>query len=116
MKDILTEEELEQAYRNILNISFSCEDYSLRKKLHIPRLLWKKDKPILTQDYWTKNIPMLNQFLESEYEEDNLLAKLIMNIIEEDEQYQTFETYAEIDACLNDTWISSEVNNARWSA
>ena len=116
MKDILTEEELEQAYRNILNISFSCEDYSLRKKLHIPRLLWKKDKPILTQDYWTRNIPMLNQFLESEYEEDNLLAKLIMNVIEEDEQYQTFETYTEINACLNDTWISSEVNNARWSA
>ena len=116
MKDVISEEELEEAYKNINKIISMCEDFSLKKNLHIPRLLWKKEKPIAQEVYWLRNIPMLHKFLSSEYEEDIILAKILMNKLEEDEQYQTFETYAEINACLSDTWESSEVNGARWSA
>ena len=116
MKDVISEEELEEAYKNINKIISMCEDFSLKKNLHIPRLLWKKEKPIAQETYWLRNIPMLHKFLSSEYEEDVILAKILMNKLEEDEQYQTFETYAEINACLSDTWESSEVNGARWSA
>ena len=52
----------------------------------------------------------------SSYEEDRILALILMNKLEEDESYRTKETYKEINACLEDTWISSEVNGSRWSA
>jgi hypothetical protein len=67
-------------------------------------------------DYWLKNIPAFNNFMYSSYEEDRILALILMNKLEEDESYRTKETYEEINACLEDTWISSEVNGSRWSA
>ena len=116
MLPIMSEQEIQKAYDSIQKIADMCEDYSLKKPLHIPRLKWKKANPIKDVNYWLNNIPALNKFYESEYEEDNLLAKIIMNAIEEDEQYQTQDTYIEINACLLDTWVSSEVNKSRWSA
>ena len=117
MKDVITEEEIEKAYKNIEYIMSQCEDFSLKKPLHIPRLAWKESKPINMMDYWCLKMPMLVSFLYSPYEEDRLLAKILMNVIEDNkEQYQNDKTYEEINACLQDTWESSEVNNARWSA
>lgn len=107
---------VQKAYENITKIKEMCKPYSLRKPLHIPRLTWKKPKPIMALDFWVNKIPSLRTFLDSEYEEDNLLAKLLMNKIEDDVTYQNDKTYDEVDACLKDTWESSEVNKARWSA
>ena len=114
------EEVLQKAYKTILEIKDKCQDYSLMKPLKIPRLNWKyyKVKPDAIQ-FWSDKIPYLETFLKSEYDEDKHLAyaiidKLVNSTIEDDLWNQ--KTMDEINACLEDTWVSSEVNGSRWSA
>ena len=114
MEQYLGEEVLQKAFQNILNIQNKCEDYSIRKSLKIPRLNWKT--PINISCNYVKLIPYLEKFYNSEYEEDKLLAKLVEERIAIDKTLQNKETYDEVNECLKDTWISSEVNSARWSA
>ena len=109
-------ENLEIAYANIQKIKNMCSDYTLKRDLVIPRLQWVEPRIIKNMQYWLSKVEYLNTFLHSEYKEDVLLAKLLMNKFEEDISYQTEETYQEVNECLKDTWISSEVNKARWSA
>ena len=117
MEESLGEEVLQKAYASILEIKNKCEDYSLRKPLKIPRLNWKEfavgDRE---KQFWRDLIPNLDRFLKSEYSEDRHLAYAIIDRLEKDETLQNKETMKEIDACLEDTWISSEVNGSRWSA
>ena len=61
-------------------------------------------------------MPYLENFINSEYEEDKLLARAVVQKINEDESLQNDRAYDEINGCLKDTWISSEVNGSRWSA
>ena len=117
MEESLGDEVIQQAYKNINEIYNKCGDYSLLKALKIPRLNWKnfelseKDK----QNY-NKDIPYLEKFLSSEYSEDRHLAYAIIDRIKDDDTLNNKETYNEINACLEDTWVSSEVNGSRWSA
>ena len=110
---------LQIAYENILKIRNSIEDYSLLRPLKIPNLKWK---PIEKEpDGWGYEemfikIPMLETFAESEYESDRYLVKAIVHGIDIHPDLQNKEAYDEINACLEDTWVSSNVNNARWSA
>lgn len=120
MKKSLGEEVLQKAYHTIEEIKNKCEDYSLVKPLKIPRLNWKTfDVKQDAVKFLSDRIPYLKKFLESEYAEDRHLAYAIIdrlvNSKAEDELWNK-ETYDEIDACLKDTWISSEVNGSRWSA
>ena len=105
------------AYQSIQDVADKCEDFSLRRPLKIPNLKWK---PVLTYftDYeeWFELIPMLQTFFDSEYESDRYLVNAIINGIHNHSDLQCKEAYDEINACLEDTWISSNVNNARWSA
>ena len=111
------EDELQTAYNNIITIRDRVQDFSLLRPLKIPNLKWK---PVLTYytDYeeWFKNIPMLQKFYDSEYEADRYLVNAILDGIKHHSDLQCKEAYDEINACLEDTWVSSEVNNARWSA
>lgn len=107
---------LEDSFKTIQYIADNCENYSLKKPLRIPRMKWLSPRPIKNLNYWLEQMPMMKTFYDSEYKEDKLLIELLINKIESDNQYQNQETYNEVDACLNDTWISSEVNNTRWSA
>ena len=117
MEESLGEEVLQKACATILEIKNKCEDYSLRKPLKIPRLNWKEfavndsDKK-----FWKELIPNLDKFLESEYSEDRHLAYAIIDRVKKDKTLQNKETMEEIGACLEDTWVSSEVNGSRWSA
>ena len=112
-----TEDEIQTAYQNILKIKENIEDYSLLRPLKIPSLKWK---PVLTYytDYeeWFKNIPMLQTFYDSKYEADRYLVNAVLDGIKHHPDLQCKEAYDEINACLEDTWVSSEVNKARWSA
>ena len=113
----LTEEQIQTAYENILEIKNRCEDYSLLKPLKIPELIWKT----YSYDEYLKNkycnlIPNLKTFYESDYKGDQELAKAIVNKIESDKRLQTQEIYNAIAECLDMTWISSEVNKTHWSA
>lgn len=116
------EEVLQKAYKTILEIKDKCEDYSLMKPLKIPRLNWHtvdKDKEPTGLGYEEifNRIPMLQTFAESPYEADNHLVKVLVDsICKHDDVWDNQEAYDEINACLEDTWISSEVNGSRWSA
>ena len=110
-------EQLDIAYQNIENIMNMCEEYSLEKPLRIPNLKWKDfSDVIITSDPWYKRIPMLEKFAESEYDSDAELAFAIIDGIKKHPDLQNEEAYNEINLCLEDTWESSEVNKARWSA
>ena len=113
----LTREQLNTAYQNIQNIADKCEDFTLKKPLKIPELKWK---PVLSYytEYpeWFERIPFLKTFLESEYQADKQLVNAVIDGIKRHPDLQNQEAYNEINACLEDTWVSSNVNKARWSA
>lgn len=112
-----TSDQLQAAYQNILGIRDKIEDYSLLRPLKIPELRWK---PVLSyySEYpiWFERIPFLKTFLESEYKADKQLVNAVIDGIKRHPDLQIQEAYDEINACLEDTWVSSNVNNARWSA
>ena len=113
------EEVLQKAYKTILEIKDKCQDYSLMKPLKIPRLNWKRFELTHNKDFYMEKIPYLKKFYDSDYSEDRHLACAIINRLEEateEEELNNKKTYDEINACLEDTWISSEVNGSRWSA
>jgi DNA polymerase-3 subunit alpha len=111
----LTREELDTAYKNILAIQNSCEDYSILKPLKIPSLKWKSYNEVITQD-WIEKIPYLKTFSESTFNGDRILAQAIIAGIKKHKDLQNQEAYDEINNNLEMTWISSKVNNAHWSA
>ena len=106
----------QMAYQNIMKIKNSCVDYDLTKPLKIPRLTWRTPIKIANWSYWFDNIPYLQKFVTSDYEGDHVLAKIIVEKIDEDVTLQNEETYNEINENLKMTWISSEVNKTHWSA
>lgn len=111
----LMPDELEEAYSNIRRIAAMCEDFSLLKPLKIPELKWKEcraEYPI----NWGEAIPMLDTFINSPYEADVRLVFAIIDGIEKHPDLQNQRAYDEINMNLEMTWISSNVNNARWSA
>lgn len=112
-----SQEQLQIAYKNILKIKDMCEDYSLLKPLYIPQLPWKESKISYVQNCWIERIPYLETFLESDYIGDQVLACMIVKALEDGPQeLWNQKTWDEINACLEMTWISSNVNKAHWSA
>jgi DNA polymerase-3 subunit alpha len=110
---------LQEAYKNILKIRDSIEDFSLLRPLKIPNLKWKpieKEPDAWGYEEMCMKIPMLWTFAESPYESDRYLVKAVVHGIDTHPDLQNKEAYDEINACLEDTWVSSEVNKARWSA
>lgn len=112
----LTPDELEEAYYNIRRIAAMCEDFSLLKPLRIPELKWKSCLHPEYTGHYCSVIPMLETFLESEYLADRKLVGAIIDGIENHPDLQNQRAYDEINMNLKMTWISSNVNNARWSA
>ena len=110
-------EQLEKAYRNILQIREVCEDYSLLKPLRIPELEWY-EYPKNEDEYlfYRKKIPLLETFYNSSYIGDRQLVWAVIDGIKTRRGLQTDEAYKEINVCLDDTWRSSIKNNAHWSA
>lgn len=110
-------EQLEKAYRNILKIRETCEDYSLLKPLRIPELEWYKYPQNKDEYLFYKNkIPLLEAFYNSDYIGDRHLVWAVIDGIKSRCGLQTDEAYKEINVCLDDTWRSSIKNNAHWSA
>lgn len=117
MKEEIGEENLLKAYSNIIEIKNKCQDYSLLKPLKIPRLDWKTFNVSEEEKIeWKEKIPYIDKFMSSTYSEDRHLAYAIIDRVKDDVTLQDEKTLKEIGACLEDTWISSEVNGSRWSA
>ena len=117
MEKEIGEENLLKAYSNIIEIKNKCQDYSLLKPLKIPRLDWKTFNVSEEEKIkWKEKIPYIDRFMSSTYSEDRHLAYAIIDRVKNDATLQDEKTLKEIGACLEDTWISSEVNGSRWSA
>ena len=112
----LSREELDLAYTNILKIRESCEDYDLTKPLKIPDLIWKEPAQGSAPYKYFDKIPYLKTFMESDYIGDHRLCDAIITGIESHPDLQNEEAYKEINSNLEMTWISSQTNNAHWSA
>ena len=113
----LTEEQLQTAYQNILKIRESIGAYDLLRPLKIPNLKWKYAPPHkIEYPRWFERIPMLETFSKSEYEADRYLVDAVIEGIYRHPDLDTKDAFDEINACLEDTWVSSNVNKARWSA
>ena len=109
---------LQTAYQNILNIKNMCEDYSLKKELKIPSLIWKSANSYSNEEYnkYFELMPYLKNFFTSDFDGDRHMVNLIIDKLKSDERLQNKETYEELNDNLRITWESSEVNKAHWSA
>ena len=114
----LTEEQIEAAYKTIRSIKDKCEDFSILKPLEIPQLPWREFKQRQPDEVFafTRLIPALEKFIKSPYYADNQLVLALIEGIHEHEDLQNQKAYDALNECLEMTWTSSEVNNARWSA
>lgn len=115
----LTEEQLQTAYYNILSIKSKIQDYTLLRPLNIPNLKWKDNTVLMGYKerlYLYEKMPYLKTFATSQYDSDKALVEAVLAGIEHHKDLQNDEAYEEINLCLEDTWVSSNVNNARWSA
>ena len=114
----LSNDEIEIAYNNIREIKDKCEDFSILKPLEIPNLPWRNfDIPnTLEIRAFIKTIPATEKFYNSQYEADKTLVYALYWGICNHKDLQNQEAYNALNECLEMTWQSSEVNNARWSA
>jgi len=114
----LSEEEIETAYYWIRHIKDECEDFSILRPLEIPQLPWRTyydpgDEKIVDA---ISKMPAIKKFIYSPHSSDNILVYAIIDGIERHQDLQNEKAYQAINECLEMTWESSEVNNARWSA
>ena len=77
---LLSKEELNTAYQNILNIKNQCENYNLLKPLKIPELPWKSypDNINLIRKYQDQ-IPYLSTFYTSDYKDFKIIPFSMIN-------------------------------------
>ena len=113
----LAEEELQLAYQNINEIIDKCEEYDLRKPLKIPELKWNNHNKEIEKYYkYSKLMPELKNFYNSQDKADNELVWALIDGIEKHKDLQCEEAYNELNENLKITWKSSEVNKTHWSA
>lgn len=106
-----------KAFENINSILKRSNDYTLKKPLKIPSLPWREAANYYTEySEWFKLMPTLEKFSSSEYESDRYLVNAVIDGVKRHPDLQNEEAYNELELCLQDTWVSSQVNNARWSA
>ena len=114
----LSEEEIETAYYWIRHIKDECEDFSILRPLEIPQLPWREFDEVTSSEIndYSQKIPALGKFILSPHRSDNVLVDALINGIKEHPDLENEKAYQAINECLEMTWESSEVNNARWSA
>lgn len=117
MDSTIGSENVNKAFININNILKRAVDYTLKKPLKIPSLQWREVINYYSEyPKWIKRMPTLEKFLNSEYKSDRYLVDVVIDGIKRHLDLQNDEAYNELELCLQDTWISSQVNKAQWSA
>ena len=117
MEKHVGEKVIQNAFRNLNEIIDSCETYELEKPLRIPYLPQNPKKPSenLVQKWETK-IPLIREFINSDYDSDHHLIAEILDQVDKKEEFQNEETYREIEVNLNAILESSRAMNVPWSA
>ena len=118
MDDCIGYDNVEVAFKNSNSILSRATEYTLKKVLKIPSLQWREMANISLQEqsFYISKMPTLNKFLTSEHKSDVYLVNAVINGIKQHSDLQNDEAYNELELCLQDTWISSQVNKAQWSA
>lgn len=113
-----TNEQLEIAYKNIEKIRDKCTIYSFKKPLKIPCLDWGEIPKVtkIEQYQWAEKISWLKKFIESDFYGDNVMVNFIVAKLKSNSLLQNQRSYDELNDNLQKTWLSSEKNNAHWSA
>ena len=110
-------DKVELAFHNSEQILSRAKDYSLKKELKIPSLSWREVPTYYTEyPIWFEKMPTLEKFLNSAFSSDRYLVNAVIDGIKKHKDLQNEESYKELELCLQDTWTSSQVNNAQWSA
>lgn len=110
-------ENVEKAFANSEKILARAQDYTLKKDLKIPSLLWRTvENYVMEYPFYFEKMPTLQKFLNSPHKSDNYLVNAVIAGIKQHEDLQNDAAYAEMELCLQDTWVSSQVNKAEWSA
>ena len=114
----LTRSYIDEAYENINHIASMCKDFSIKRPLRIPCLPWKSYnvRNTIEVEKYVSYMPALENFVKSSYKEDNELVFAVIDGIVNHSDLQNKEAYEALNQCLEMTWVSSEVNKARWSA
>ena len=118
LDDVIGIKNVEKAYQSIEEIVSRAQNYTLKKPLKIPSLPWRDAKKYSSRDVqlFVEKMPNLQHFIDSPYKSDNYLVDAVIDGIWRHPDLQNEEAYKELDLCLSDTWISSQVNKAQWSA
>ena len=118
MDNCIGYDNVEVAFKNSNSILNRATEYTLKKVLKIPSLQWREMANISLQEqsFYISKMPTLNKFLTSEHKSDVYLVNAVINGIKQHPDLQNDEAYNELELCLQDTWISSQVNKAQWSA
>lgn len=118
MDKYIPAEVIEQAFANINSIFDRAQDYSLKRALKIPSLPWRALAQYTAEqvEHYISLMPTLAKFRDSEYAADRRLVLAVVEGIRRHPDLQNKESYDELELCLQDTWISSQVNKAQWSA
>ena len=116
MDEYLGKEAVQKGLDNTMLIYERAEYYKLTKDLDIPYLpldVSEPDKELYKK--YEKQITLLKDFYESEYDCDRHLVREIIKYIDTDEYYRTDNGYEKINECLQYIKDSSEKMRVRWS-
>lgn len=119
MDNNIGSQNVEKAFANSNNILSRAKDYTLKKELKIPSLQWREyneERCAFEYDFYVNKIPTLEKFKNSEFLSDRWLVGAVIDGIANHKDLQNDEAYKELELCLEDTWVSSQVNKAQWSA
>lgn len=109
--------QIDAAYDNINHIVSMCEDFSIKRPLRIPELPWLNyNHDVSNLEFYLDKMPTLRKFQTSQHRSDRELVYATIQGIKKHSDLQNDEAYAALERCLEMTWISSQVNNAEWSA
>ncbi|MBP3707133.1 MAG: DNA polymerase III subunit alpha [Clostridia bacterium] len=116
LKDYLTEEQIEQGFRNSELIYNMIEDYSLLKPVMVPY----REPPKFTLRHlfkdWYDKYEYIKKFAESEYLQDKYLLYLIENGFEIKKWTYDERHLSRINVELEQIWIISDKLNQRLSS
>lgn len=117
LDDALGAEIVRECMDNTMLIHARVKDYDLTRPLQIPYLPLNTAEPdTKLAEKYIPYIPLLKEFLISEYASDRHLVRDIVNKLESDPRLQYKESYDAIQVCLEYISASSEKMNVRWSA
>lgn len=119
--EYLDEEQLDEAYSNILAIKNMCSDYTLLKDLEIPELFWKTPESLeldsqRIKDQLIEEMPEVEKMYKSSYKGNRRLVDLVLERVAQDKTLQDKRTLEEINDNFRIIRVSSEVNKVNWSA